>query len=59
MACQSEESMTPVEIARAFNERGVPIVDPDEYEAAVPARVEDVDELSDLDYHGQFERFTS
>lgn len=51
--------MTPVEIARAFNERGVPIVDPDEYEAAVPARVEDVDELSDLDYHGQFERFTS
>lgn len=50
--------MTPVEIARAFNDRGVPVVEPDEYEDAVPARVEDVDEVSDLDLMGRFERFT-
>ena len=40
----------------SHNLRGIPVLcdDPDE----APDREEDVGELSDLDYHGQFERFT-
>lgn len=47
--------MTPEQIARAFNDHGVPLIrDEDE----IPERDEDVTELSDAEYHGYHERFT-
>jgi len=49
--------MTIIEVCRAHNEAGIPVIRRDE-EELIPEREEDVDEMSDLDYHGQFESFT-
>ena len=52
------ESLEAIQaICRAHNRAGVSMIRRDEEEQG-PERDEDAGELSDLEYHGQFESFT-
>lgn len=46
--------MSPEQIARAFNDHRMSVIEDDE----TPERDETVTELSDAEYHGLHERFT-
>lgn len=48
--------MTITELCRAMNDLGVPMIEPEKDDVE---KTLETPEVSDLDYHGQHERFTA